>query len=283
MYNFGAKIGLFGFSFKEGASEVDAINYAQDEASLTETAEGHVAKVNINGLNVKGGQWNSLVLPFSLNQQQVEALFGECYKKGVTDGTQILYYDKIENGKIKFVRHAYNNIVAGKPFLIKPKKTGNITINTADIVDFPYVTIESTSVADWGRSSDDYIWKGGYGVLTINPGDYYINGSGNITFREKSTAKMHGFHGYLKDKKSTTTSQGHSLVLDMLADFSLFDDDEATAIQELRMESDGTIREVPTSGKIYNMNGQLVGTNASKVYSLPAGMYIVNGKKYIVQ
>ncbi len=283
LYNFGAKIGMFGFSFKEGASEVDEINYAQDQASLTATAEGHVAQVNINGLNVKGGQWNSLVLPFSLNQQQVEALFGECYKTGVTDGTQILYYDKIENGKIKFVRHAYNNIVAGKPFLIKPKKTGNITINTADIDDFPYVTIESTSVADWGRSSDDYIWAGGYNVLTINPGDYYINGSGNITFRENSTAYMHGFHGYLKDKKSTSTSQGHSLVLDMLADFSMFDDDEATAIQELRMESDGTIREVPTSGKIYNMNGQLVGTNASKVYSLPAGMYIVNGKKYIVQ
>ena len=283
LYNFGAKIGMFGFSFKEGASAVDKIDYAQDVTSLTETAEGHVARVNINGLNVKGGQWNSLVLPFSLNQQQVEALFGECYKTGVADGTQILYYDKIENGKIKFVRHAYNNIVAGKPFLIKPQKTGNITINTADIVDFPYVTIESTSVADWGRSSEDYIWAGGYGELKINPGDYYINGSGNITFREKSTAKMHGFHGYLKDLKSDETKQGHSLVLDMLADFSLFDDDEATAIQELRMESDGTIREVPTSGKIYNMNGQLVGTNASKVYSLPAGMYIVNGKKYIVQ
>lgn len=77
-------------------------------------------------------RWTTCVLPFSLNRQQVDAIFGPAYSATAKDGTQILYFDHIEGNKAYFVRHAYNTIVAGKPFLIKPTKEVT-SINTADV------------------------------------------------------------------------------------------------------------------------------------------------------
>lgn len=37
------------------------------------------------------------------------------------------------------------------------------------------------------------------------------------------------------------------------------------------------------SGKVYNINGQTVKADVSSLHHLPKGIYIVNGKKYIVK
>lgn len=53
LYNFGSKIGFYGFSFDEGETEptVDQVNYNADDATanneVVKTAEGHVAQVKI--------------------------------------------------------------------------------------------------------------------------------------------------------------------------------------------------------------------------------------------
>lgn len=98
-------------------------------------------------------RWTTCVLPFSLNRQQVDAIFGPAYSAAYPQGTQILYFDHIEGSKAYFVRHAYNTIVAGKPFLIKPTK--NIeSINTAEVTDYPYVTIEILNQRTGARVMD---------------------------------------------------------------------------------------------------------------------------------
>ena len=38
---------------------------------------------------------------------------------------------------------------------------------------------------------------------------------------------------------------------------------------------------MPANGKVYNINGQLVSEDANSFQSLPSGIYIINGKKYI--
>lgn len=40
---------------------------------------------------------------------------------------------------------------------------------------------------------------------------------------------------------------------------------------------------VNTDNKVYNMNGQLVRNGSASLEGLPKGVYIVNGKKYIVK
>ena len=143
LYNFGSKIGFYGFSFDENETKpaVDEVSYADEQSNtITATEAGHVAKVTVNR-KMTAGIWTTCVLPFSLNRQQVDAIFGPAYSAANPEGTQILYFDRVENGKVYFVRHAYNTIVAGKPFLIKPTKEVT-SINTAEVTEYPYVTIE---------------------------------------------------------------------------------------------------------------------------------------------
>ena len=160
LYNFGSKIGFYGFSFDEGETKptIDEVSYADDQSNTIKATEtGHVAKVTINR-SMKKDVWTTCVLPFSLNKHQVDAIFGNTYSIGNENGTQILYFDRVENGKVYFVRHAYNTIVANKPFLIKPSKDVE-SISTAAATEYPYVTIEATKNEngkpdDWCTGND---------------------------------------------------------------------------------------------------------------------------------
>ncbi len=112
LYNFGSKIGFYGFSFKKSATEpkVDEFTFNDNQTNtITATEAGHVAKVTVNR-KMTAGIWTTCVLPFSLNVHQVDAIFGDTYKSGNVNGTQILYFDRVENGKVYFVRHAYNTM-----------------------------------------------------------------------------------------------------------------------------------------------------------------------------
>ena len=178
LYNFGSKIGFYGFSFDETKPIVDEVSYADNQSNtITATAAGHVAKVTVNRSIMKKDVWTTCVLPFSLNRQQVDAIFGPAYSAAseeAKNGTQILYFDRVEGNKVYFVRHAYNTIVAGKPFLIKPTKEVT-SINTAEVTAYPYVTIENTEPANW-CTGNGYTWASSYSNdMTVQEGDGFIS------------------------------------------------------------------------------------------------------------
>lgn len=58
--------------------------------------------------------------------------------------------------------------------------------------------------------------------------------------------------------------------------------DATTGISEVVLDSQPQLQGKFANG-VYNMNGQLVSREASSLQSLPAGMYIVNGKKLLVK
>lgn len=293
LYNFGSRIGLFGFSIKESTPIVDNVTYKEMETNtITPTPDGHVAQVSLDR-KFAVNKWNAAVLPFSLNKQQVDAIFGQTYDKNHTDGTQILYFEKTEGKYVYYTRHAYNTIVAGKPFLIKPcgkdangnnfvtSDGKNIVLNTANIKAFPYVTIENVSPEDWGRDAEtaDYHWHSAYNVETVKPNDYYFNSEGVLVMREKSDAKIQAFRGFLQ-KKATAQAKLFSVAyFDLLSDNS----DIPSKIEGVMMDSNGELVDIKAGDAIYNLSGQVVTTDASSLYSLPKGIYIVNGKKYVVE
>ena len=281
LYNFGSKIGFYGFSFDEGETkpEVDNVNYNADDATannvVVKTAEGRVAQVKI-ARKMVANRWTTCVLPFSLNRQQVDAIFGPAYSATAKDGTQILYFDHIEGNKAYFVRHAYNTIVAGKPFLIKPTKEVT-SINTADVKAYPYVTIENTEPAKWCESNG-YVWTSSYNKMDIVKNDYFIGASdGKFKAYSAASGTVKGFRGFLKAKlpasaKPTMLSISTSSITDG-------NDGETTGIEDLIITADGEL--MPANSRVYNINGQLVSEDASSFQSLPSGIYIINGKKYI--
>lgn len=281
LYNFGSKIGFYGFSFDEDETTpiVDEVNYNADDANannkVVETAKGHVAKVNIVRQMV-ANQWTTCVLPFSLNKHQVDAIFGATYSIDNKEGTQVLYFDHVEGSKAYFVRHAYNTIVAGKPFLIKPTKTVE-SINTADVKNYPYVTIENTTPKDWCKSNG-YVWISSYNTMNIAKNDYFIGATdGKFKAYSGTSGTVKGFRGFLKadlpaGAKPTMLSISTSSITDG-------NDGETTGIEDLIITADGEL--MPANGRVYNINGQLVSEDASNFQSLPSGIYIINGKKYI--
>lgn len=281
LYNFGSKIGFYGFSFDEGETKpnVDPVNYNADDANannvVEKTAEGHVAQVKI-ARKMVANRWTTCVLPFSLNRQQVDAIFGPAYSATAKEGTQILYFDHIEGSKAYFVRHAYNTIVAGKPFLIKPTKNVE-SINTADVTDYPYVTIENTTPDAWCESND-YVWTSSYNTMNIAKNDYFIGASdGKFKAYSAASGTVKGFRGFLKAKlpasaKPTMLSISTNSITDG-------NDGETTGIEDLIITTDGEL--MPANSRVYNINGQLVSEDASSFQSLPSGIYIINGKKYI--
>lgn len=288
LYNFGSKIGFYGYSFEEDATKpkVDEVNY--DEAAtntVTPTEDGHVAKVTINRKFTKG-IWTTCVLPFSLNKHQVDAIFGTTY--GITnnvdgttndnaDGTQILYFDRVEGNKAYFVRHAYNTIVAGKPFLIKPAKDVE-SINTAAVTDYPYVTIENTQLADW-CAGNGYAWVSSYSNgMTVQQGDCFIsNKDGHFKNFVGDPGTLKGFRGYLKANRANGAKpQTLSVGMD-----SNVNDEGTSAIIGLTIDADGNIVTGVADGKVYNVNGQVVSEDSRNFGALPSGVYVINGKKYV--
>ena len=290
LYNFGSKIGFYGYSFEEDETMpvVDEVFYDENAAdnNVTATEESHVAKVSITR-SFKKGIWSTCVLPFSLNKHQVDAIFGTTYGMTSngdgtmtthTDGTEILYFDHVKDGTVYFVRHAYNTIVAGKPFLIRPTKDVN-GINTAEVTDYPYVTIENTKPADWCKENG-YAWVSSYNKdNTLNAGDGYIGGTtGNFIVAQKSGTQLKGFRGYLKvSLENGTVPQMMKVAIGSNTSSS----GEATFIEGLYMDSEGNIFNGQADGKIYSINGQLISNDMKSINSLPSGVYVINGKKYI--
>lgn len=284
LYNFGSKIGFYGFSFDEDKTKPveDVVSYDDNTNNTIKTTEaGHVAKVTVNR-KMTAGVWTTCVLPFSLNVHQVDAIFGDTYKSGNVNGTQILYFDRVENGKVFFVRHAYNTIVANKPFLIKPSKDVE-SISTAAATEYPYVTIEATKnengkPANW-CTGNGYTWASSYSNdMTVKAGDGFISKDGLFKNFVGKDGTLKGFRGYLK--RLNTQAGAKPMMLQVVNSSNVDGNNgETTGIEDLIIDADGQL--MPTNGKVYNINGQLVSEDANSFQSLPSGIYIINGKKYI--
>lgn len=279
LYNFGSKIGFYGFSFDEDETKPTEVTFNDDQTNNIKTTD--MAKVTVNR-SMKKDVWTTCVLPFSLNVHQVDAIFGDTYKSGSENGTQILYFDHVENGKVYFVRHAYNTIVANKPFLIKPSKDVE-SISTA-ATEYPYVTIEATKNEngkpnDW-CTGNGYTWASSYSNdMIVKAGDGFIsNKDGSFKNFVDKSGTLNGFRGYLK--RLGTQAGAKPMMLQVVNSSNVDGNNgETTGIEDLIIDADGQL--MPTNGKVYNINGQLVSEDANSFQSLPSGIYIINGKKYI--
>lgn len=280
IYNYGSKLGFYGFSFDEAKGQ-PVTNYEFNDGEtniIVPTKAGELTTAKVNRA-MKAGVWTTCVLPFSLNKQQVDAIFGKTYDRDTPNGTQILYFDRVEGTKAIFVRHAYNNIVAGKPFLIKPTKDV-ASINTAEVEGYPYVTIENTQPAEWCKGNG-YVWMASYSNdLTVKEGDCFIsNKDGSFKNFVGDPGTLKGFRGYLKNIGTNGVSEAKKLTVGMGSNVTT---DETSAIDGILIDGDMPADSVTAAdGKVYNLNGQVVATTYRQFQALPGGVYVVNGKKVV--
>lgn len=138
-----------------------------------------------------------------------------------------------------------------------------------------------------GKASyDDYVLRGslvqhtgtvGESEGKITTDDYFFQQSQNGTMKlyPYTTNKRYGIRGFSGwfHKTNKSNSEAHELSL------SLFDDSSTTPIETIKV--DDLNRD--TSGKVYSISGVLVKNNAADLNNLSKGIYVVNGKKYVVK
>lgn len=288
-YFFGhaTKIGIRGFRFTptESATRPE-LTLKTDEASASSVSvkggsamplESAVEYYDGTTVNVtvqrtfKANTWTSLVLPFSVSVSQIEKVFG--------DYTDIVVFDDVRainnssDSEIHLLRHWYKMVVAGTPLLIKPT-------NGSDIENpkFEGVQLE-TSVVDDIVSSNGYYKMTGTFVNAENAlkkWDYYINTAGNFAYMTADQATVKGTRSWLKVLPANPNPA--RLLSVGFSDFA--DESSTTGIINVEMSEASNNGQAALRG-VYNLKGQKVSDGSLE--NLPKGVYIVNGKKKVVE
>lgn len=111
----------------------------------------------------------------------------------------------------------------------------------------------------------------------ITTDDYFFQQSQNGTMKlyPYTADKKYGIRGFSGwfHKIDNSPSKASE------ASISLFDDSCVTPIETIK--EDDLNRD--TSGKVYSVSGVLMKNNAADLNNLPKGIYVVNGKKYVVK
>ena len=110
-------------------------------------------------------------------------------------------------------------------------------------------------------TTDDYFFQSKNGTMKLYP------------YKDSQKYGIRGFSGWFHHKTNNSNSKASELSI------GLFDDSGTTPIETIKV--DDLNRD--TSGKVYSVSGVLMKNNAADLNNLPKGIYVVNGKKYVVR
>ena len=243
--------GWFGFGdvrlFK--VANLDAITLNENE---TCTPEAKVADVTLN--RTLTTHWNSIVLPFAVNKEQIAAQFGEgtvvaAYKDATIDETSTtLNFEVVEE------------MQANVPYLIKPAQAGNT-------YTFQGVAIKAADNLEAGEGEIKFVGNYENGKQ-LAKGDYFIDANRNLFYSANGTETMKAFRAIFV---STAAAPAKAMFFSIRGNSG-----ETTGIEDVKTLAGKTF-------DVYSIDGMLVRKNATNLNGLAKGVYVVNGKKYIAK
>ena len=200
---------------------------------------------------IKGGQWNTICLPFEIKKNDRAAVFGGSNPQVAKVST----VDVATSGDITInCELVSGKLSANTPYLIMPEAdVSELTASNVNIV----VGSPATEL----ENDDEDVVGSFYGTLkagTVIPKDNLFL-SNNKFYYSTGTTTIKGFRGYFYLQDFSTSSPAPKLVIN----------GEATNIDGLQI--------VDGDGRIYNLNGQHVENPTKK------GVYIQNGKKVVIK
>ena len=242
----GSKIEIKNATIKLVATSLDL-----SEAETAEEIAKKLTESNGKTIDVKltrtltANVWNTICLPFDVTVEQMEDVLKSTVSVkeygGENADTQTIYFKDA------------TTMTAGVPYLIKP------TESATELV-FKGVTIKNVE-DDNRKFGSNYKICGTFGKYTMktNGTELFLKTDGKFYVPAEGKETMKGFRAYFIAPKNTA---GAALNLSF---------GEATGI-------DGVAVDAVKKVKVYNVNGQYVGTNLD---ALPKGLYIVGGKKVL--
>ena len=261
------KLALSGFCFDKdpsyAATNVTLDGNANNTDAINELEVGNQYNVTLNR-KFGAKKWYSVVLPFSISQKQMKSVFG--------DGVKVLHYSDVTGTDLNLFEHFYQMIVGGTPVLVKPSQEVTNPV-------FYNVTLTSQKVVDIENTG--FKCTGSWDNVDFPAYSYFIDAKTNSFYQydptkvETNTVKPHAgaFRSWVIASENASTAKQLTMHIN-----GIEEQGETTAIWNAISGNDDA--EVATKG-IYSLSGQKM--NAADTSSLPKGIYIVNGKKFIVK
>lgn len=284
------KVGLCGYQFTPDATYAGRKNAA---AELREGESGGSA-VNTTLLNTgnvnkpmdvkvyrkfEADTWATLVLPFSVSASKVREVFG--------DGTLILNFADVtnevnENGKpiinLHLRKHYHQMIVAGMPLLIRPARTvENATFSNVTLEKLNVTPMSQDIHATANNFREGYKLNGSYEPTVMPAYAYYLV---DDEFKQKTTGKTtnsKGMRAWIDGASGPFQAKVNYVNL-----FTDFADEDMGIATEVEQIAEALGLQPVVTGAIYNLNGQKVSADGNRD-GLPAGVYVQNGKKFVVR
>lgn len=231
-----------------------------DYQAATVTSSNTLDEITVNTFNAQNdvdvqlkrsltpAQWNTFCVPFTISADVIAEKFGA--------GTLVYTFGSMNGNVMNF--KASTTIEAGKPYIVKP---ANTVVNPT----FTGVNIVESDPVQLGENG--FFMQGTYGAKTdlTTDGTNLFLGEGNKFYKPSgtTTAKMKGMRAFFIVPQGTNLAALRANI-----------DGATTAIDELT-----TVVEQPTDNRIYNLQGQFVGTSFEGLH----GVYVQNGKKVLVK
>ena len=248
----------------------------------------------------KPNQWTTLSLPFNLTQTEVEQIFGK--------GTQIIVFDKAKitsaRTYLTFFYHEIQNVLPGYPYLIRPTlvydnsnsnsayNAPTHTIDGGNLTEFtvynkainPFIEQHEFVYGDYtAKCTPSYCTADVSGNNNSNysmqyeKGDIFVSEGKGTVYISEGQSYGKGYRSHI-DYTGTTPPSAKALSISFSG---VEDGDDNGTTTDIRIAelADDVIQTLGIGG-VYNLNGQKV---ADTTRNLPAGIYIVNGRKVVVK
>jgi hypothetical protein len=197
--------------------------------------------------------WNTICLPFDVSKETLAEVMGEnCSLRKFTG--------KVENNVLKFDKT--DAIKAGVPYLIKPKDK----VKNPIFSNVVYKDVEPQTVQD---ETGRYAFVGTFDPvnLKVDGSELFLLANGNLAKpKSEKVSEMYGMRAYFNiNKQNSSSAKQITYAIDC-------DSETVNGIQSLRVHPS------TNNQHIYNLQGVDVGTD---IHHLPAGVYVMGGKKII--
>ena len=212
--------------------------------------------------------WQALYIPFSLSYEDWKDDFDVAYINGVRQ------LDKDDNGTIDetimdVIKIKSGSTTPNMPYLIKAKTTGEKTFSVSNATLY---AAEENSL-DCSTTIAKYTFTGTYSSIpseTMIANNYYAMGGGDLIQSDGSN-DLKPYRWYMKvesrNPSYNVSNAAKSITINVIGNE---EEETTTGVKELRITND----ELP----VYDINGRMVSDK-----NLKPGLYIKNGKKFVVK
>lgn len=252
---------------------------------------------------VTDDRWYSMIFPFAMTKDQIEGAFGPgtevCEFTNVSKTTATDANGKQETHITLYFSTDVTATDAHHPYMIHPsvKATASASVPEGPINNIIAGVDKAAALASEATASmitvnkDGYNFIGSYGVTTdtyIPKYDYYLGGGdgyyqlGFYRMMSDTTPRTWGYWTKYTAIVQPPTQDNASAKF-MPVSLGSTDDETVTKIDVIAGAANDHVARTAYADKVFNMQGQVVRQGATNLDGLDKGIYVVNGKKYVVK